>query len=77
MTTHVTPDAERLRELVTWRMPFGRYEGRILIDLPQAYLVWFNHQGWPRGKLGEAMALALEVKHNGLEHLLEPLRKRS
>ena len=58
-----------------WRMPFGKYEGVILIDLPQAYLSWFERKGWPRGRLGEAMALALTVKHNGLEHLLAPLRE--
>ena len=68
-------DPERLMELVRWRMPFGKYEGVVLIDLPQAYLVWFAQKGFPAGKLGEAMALALEVKHNGLEHLLAPLRR--
>ena len=75
MSEALIPEPERLMELVKWRMPFGKYEGVVLIDLPQAYLVWFAQKGFPKGKLGEAMALALEVKHNGLEHLLTPLRR--
>lgn len=57
-------------------MPFGKYEGVTLIDLPQPYLVWFSQKGFPKGRLGEAMALTLEVKHNGLEGLVRPLRGR-
>ncbi|KIG15768.1 hypothetical protein DB30_05338 [Enhygromyxa salina] len=69
-----TPDPERLMDLVRMRMPFGKYEGVTLIDLPQPYLVWFSQKGFPNGRLGEAMALALEVKHNGLEGLVKGLR---
>lgn len=56
-------------------MPFGKYEGVVLVDLPEPYLVWFANKGFPRGKLGQLMALALEVKTNGLERLLDPLRR--
>jgi len=64
---------EELIALANQIMPFGKYEGRILLDLPEPYLVWFKGQGWPRGKLGERMALMYEVKLNGLEGLLRPL----
>lgn len=73
MTQPLTPDPRVLVELAGYRMPFGKYEGRALLDLPQAYLVWFMQRGFPSGKLGELMALALEVKSNGLEHLVRPL----
>jgi len=72
----LTPDPERLLALVRWRMPFGKYEGTLLIDLPQPYLVWFAQKGFPRGKLGEALALCLEVKHNGLEPLVRALQPK-
>jgi len=55
-------------------MPFGKYQGRILIDLPEAYLLWFAHEGWPSGNLGQWLRLALEIKINGLEKLIDPLR---
>jgi uncharacterized protein len=75
MTEPLTPDPERLLELVERRMPFGKYEGRLLIDLPQAYLVWFAQKGFPSGRLGEALALCLEVKHNGLEAMVRGLHR--
>jgi uncharacterized protein (DUF3820 family) len=64
-----------LLHLVTTPMPFGKYQGRLLIDLPEAYLLWFRQQGWPAGQLGEWLALTLEIKINGLEDLLTPLRQ--
>jgi uncharacterized protein (DUF3820 family) len=67
------PDPERLLELIRWRMPFGKYEGVPLLDLPQPYLVWFAQKGLPKGRLGEALALCLEVKHNGLEPMVRKL----
>lgn len=62
-------------DLVKAEMPFGKYKGRKLIDLPEPYLVWYKRKGLPKGKLGEQLALVLEIKMNGLEYLFAPLRK--
>ena len=64
-----------LTELANARMPFGRYKDRYLMDLPETYLVWFSQQGFPEGKLGCMLAAMLEIKTNGLEKLLLPLRR--
>ncbi|WP_342333387.1 DUF3820 family protein [Pedobacter sp. FW305-3-2-15-E-R2A2] len=66
-----------LNDLVTMQMPFGKYKGRIICDLPESYLVWFHNKGFPPGKLGEMIATLYEIKLNGLEYLLQPLRKKS
>lgn len=58
------------------KMPFGKYEGYFLIHLPEYYLVWYRQKGFPAGKLGEQLALVLEIKTNGLEHLIYPLIKK-
>jgi uncharacterized protein (DUF3820 family) len=55
-------------------MPFGKYRGRLLIDLPEPYVVWFARQGFPEGKLGRMLRIVYEIKVNGLEYLFEPLR---
>ena len=68
-------DAQNLQELVTVRMPYGKYQGRLIADLPGAYLAWFARKGFPPGQLGRLLALALEIDHNGLSGLLEPLRQ--
>jgi uncharacterized protein (DUF3820 family) len=73
MVRPVTPelfDPNALVELEHARMPFGKYEGRPLLQLPEAYLLWFSRQGFPRGKLGQQLALVLEIKTNGLEKLV-------
>jgi uncharacterized protein (DUF3820 family) len=57
-------------------MPFGKYKDRFLIDLPDAYLVWFARRGFPEGKLGRMLAAVMEIKVNGLESLLRPLRRQ-
>ncbi|HEV7777551.1 MAG TPA: DUF3820 family protein [Luteibacter sp.] len=67
---------EDLQLLVTQRMPFGKYEGRLIADLPGNYLAWFARKGFPPGQLGQLLALMLELDHNGLSSLLDPLRKR-
>jgi uncharacterized protein (DUF3820 family) len=64
-----------LSEIANARMPFGKYKDRYLIDLPDAYLVWFARQGFPEGKLGRMLASVHEIKINGLEKLLIPLRQ--
>ncbi|WP_432711778.1 DUF3820 family protein [Pedobacter sp.] len=63
-----------LQELVTMRMPFGKHKNWIICDLPEAYLVWFHSKGFPPGKLGEQLSTLYEIKLNGLEYLLKPLR---
>ncbi|MGS1059689.1 DUF3820 family protein [Burkholderia glumae] len=68
-----TPDLERL---VTLEMPFGKYKGRLIADLPGPYLNWMAREGFPRGEIGRLLALMHELDHNGLRALLEPLRKR-
>ncbi|MBK7950428.1 MAG: DUF3820 family protein [Deltaproteobacteria bacterium] len=69
------PDSEMLVEVARMRMPFGRYAGTRLIDLPEPYVVWFRNKGFPRGRLGELLATVYEIKANGLEPLLAPLRE--
>jgi hypothetical protein len=67
-------DHAQLLALAEMTMPFGKYRGRRLIDLPEAYVVWFAQKGFPKGKLGEMLAIVYEIKVNGLEYLFEPLR---
>jgi uncharacterized protein (DUF3820 family) len=66
---------EILLELVTMRMPFGKYKGRLICDLPEFYLVWYHSNGFPDGKIGVLLATMYEIKLNGLEYLLKPLKK--
>ncbi|UPG85968.1 DUF3820 family protein [Luteibacter aegosomatis] len=68
-------NAEDLQRLVTVTMPYGKYQGRLIADLPGAYLAWYARKGFPPGPLGTLLALALELDHNGLKGLLDPLRK--
>lgn len=77
MTEQPSFDHQALLELAEMRMPFGKYSGRKLIDLPEPYVVWFAQQGFPPGKLGEMLQSVYEIKVNGLEYLFEPLRKRA
>lgn len=63
-----------LIKLVTMPMPYGKYQGRMLADLPGHYLNWFAREGFPRGELGRLIALMQEIDHNGLSDLLKPLR---
>ena len=70
---HPEPDPQMLIDLARMKMPFGRYAGRALIDLPEPYVVWFRKQGLPKGRLGLLMGLLYEIKANGLEDLVRPL----
>lgn len=67
---------QELERLVTVTMPFGKFKGRLLADLPGHYLNWLAREGFPRGEIGRLLALMHEVDHNGLRSMLEPLRKR-
>jgi uncharacterized protein len=67
-------DHTLLLELAAMKMPFGKYAGRRLIDLPEPYVVWFARQGFPEGKLGDMLRTVYEIKVNGLEYLFKPLR---
>ncbi|MDF4204812.1 DUF3820 family protein [Maribacter sp. SA7] len=71
----INPDKEKLIELAHYRMPFGKYKGRYLIDLPEPYLVWFNQKGFPDGKLGDLLQSMLEIKTNGLESIIRKIQK--
>jgi len=67
-------DPELLEQLVVREMPFGRYKGRLIADLPGSYLGWFAREGFPPGHLGKLLALMYEIDHNNLKGLLAPLR---
>ena len=67
-------DPTQLQRLVTVSMPYGKYKGRLLADLPGNYLNWFAREGFPRNDLGRLLALMHGIDHNGLSQLLEPLR---
>ncbi len=56
-------------------MPFGKYAGRLLVDLPEEYVIWFYQNGFPEGRLGEMLRNVYEIKVNGLEYLFKPLKK--
>jgi uncharacterized protein (DUF3820 family) len=66
---------ESMQLLVTREMPYGKYKGRLVADLPGNYLGWFARKGFPPGELGALLALMHELDHNGLRSLLDPLRK--
>ncbi|NIF07243.1 DUF3820 family protein [Chryseobacterium sp. Tr-659] len=65
---------EILKEICVIKMPFGKYEGTVLADLPVSYLEWFNRNGMPKGKLGMQLSTVYEIKINGLMDLLIPIR---
>jgi uncharacterized protein (DUF3820 family) len=73
MAGDVPFDHGKLLELAAARMPFGKYRGRRLVDLPEPYVVWFAGQGFPPGKLGEMLQTVYEIKVNGLEYLFKNL----
>ena len=75
----ITPEDQRevLKALVTTRMPYGKYNNRLLCDLPEPYLSWYHAKGFPKGKIGMLLSTIYEIKLNGLEYLLKPLRDKT
>ena len=69
-------DPQNLVKVANLKMPFGKYQGWNLVDLPEPYLVWFSSKGFPEGKLGELLQLTYEIKVNGLEKLVYPLKQQ-
>jgi len=69
-------DPAYLVKLANATMPFGKYSGRLLLDIPEPYLIWMGRSGFPKGELGELLASIMSIKENGLEGLLRPLVKR-
>jgi uncharacterized protein (DUF3820 family) len=72
---HNQPNAALLIELVKMKMPFGKYKGTVLSNIPVTYLEWFKNKGFPKSKLGVLLETLYEIKINGLEGLLELLKK--
>ncbi|WP_142783654.1 DUF3820 family protein [Changchengzhania lutea] len=72
----MTPDKDFLIKLAHTKMPFGKYKGRYLIDLPEHYVVWYHNKGFPKGKLGDMLNSVYELKLNGLEELIWNIKKR-
>ena len=72
----IQPDTQFLIKLAHTKMPFGKYEGRYLIDLPEYYVVWYHNKGFPKGKLGDMLTQVYELKLNGLEYLIRDIQKR-
>jgi hypothetical protein len=70
----VSLNPQILIDLVKVEMPFGKYKGTVLCNIPVSYLEWFNREGFPKGKLGQQLQTLYEIKLNGLEYLLEPLK---
>jgi uncharacterized protein len=75
MESPQTPDSQILKNIVSTPMPFGKYKGTLICDLPISYLEWFQKSGFPQGKLGMMIATIYEIKLNGLAYLLEPLKR--
>ncbi len=70
----LVPSPQMLLNLAQARMPFGKYTGTRLVDLPETYVVWFSQKGFPKGELGKMLAAVYEIKVNGLEYLFKPLK---
>jgi len=72
----LTEEQKQLIYLAHAKMPFGKYEGYFLIDLPEYYVVWYNNKGFPKGRLGTQLQLVYELKINGLEELVRTIKKQ-
>ena len=75
MEINAEEQRRELIELANTRMPFGKYKDRLLVDLPEPYLVWFKQKGFPKGKLGKMLEQMLEIKINGLEYIIRKTNK--
>lgn len=69
-------DQQFLIDVAKAKMPYGKYKGKYLIDLPEHYIVWYHAKGFPKGKLGQMLGLVYELQLNGLEHLIKEIQKR-
>ncbi|MFL9481967.1 DUF3820 family protein [Chitinophagaceae bacterium LWZ2-11] len=70
------PNSQILQDLVTIKMPFGKYKDTIICNLPDSYLEWFHRKGFPKGKMGMLLSTMHEIQSNGLRELLEPLKRK-
>ncbi len=70
------PNSQLLLQLVVLKMPYGKYKGTLICNLPVSYLEWFQRKGFPEGKLGTLLQIMLEIKMNGLDYLLAPLKQQ-
>lgn len=70
------PSKDFLIKLAHTKMPYGKYKGRYLIDLPEYYVVWYNNKGFPKGKLGDMLKQVYELKLNGLEDLIRNIQRQ-
>ena len=72
----IQPDKQFLIDLAHTKMPYGKYEGRYLIDLPEHYVIWYHNKGFPKGKLGEMLTTVYELKLNGLEYIVRNIQQQ-
>ncbi|MDA8938689.1 DUF3820 family protein [Flavobacteriaceae bacterium] len=69
-------DKQFLIDLAKMKMPYGKYKGKYLIDLPEHYLIWYKNKGFPNGKIGKQLESVYEIQLNGLEDIVRQVRKR-
>jgi uncharacterized protein (DUF3820 family) len=75
LTSNLISDPKLLLKLAQYKMPFGKFKGTLLIDLPEPYVIWFSGEGFPEGELGRLLGIVHTIKVNGLEYLFKPLRE--